>query len=127
MRHVPEQNPFQAKDPFPGASATVRRALTQMNHDAPYVHHTIDACKALKLKTECPAWRGEATAHLAIPSKKVAIYFRHFGDRQRIDAMKERWKAQGWEMFAVAPGQVEGIPAANLVKHLGDALKELGK
>lgn len=127
MRHVPEKNPFQIEDPYPGASSTVRRALKQMNYEAPYVNRTIEACKVLKLKTECPAWRGEATAHLAIPSRKVAIYFRHFGDNQRIVAMKERWEAQGWKMFAVAPGQVEGIPAANLTKHLETALKEAGK
>ncbi len=127
MRHTQEGNPFQSKDPYPGASASVRRALSQMNFQCPAVQRTAAACRALKLNPSVPVYKGDAFAHIGIPSKKVAIYFSSSGNRGPIEIQREAWKKIGWEALSVVNSAIERTPDSALQEHLKSAIDELGK
>ncbi len=127
MKHVQATNPFMASDPWPGASPRVRRALAQMNLETDSIHRVKAGISTLKLKAVVPVFDKDAIAHIGIPSKKVAIYFRGYGDRDRIEVKREAWLKKGWKMLAVAPTAIDGMTDEAMVNHLKAAIAEVGK
>lgn len=88
------------------ASSNVRRALANMNVESPAVRSLVVALKALKMKTEAPTWRGEATAHVGVPLAKVAFMVVGNGGSSGVQVSLEpreaAWKKQGWKFLVVS-------------------------
>ena len=118
---------FMASDPFAGADPRLRRSLSQMDLTTSYIVRTLAACKALKMKAKAPCYEGEALAHIGIPSKKVAIYFRNVLDSQRLNKVRAEWEAVGWKLLAVVTGDIISTNDEDLKAQLAVALKELGR
>lgn len=127
MRHIPEGNPFQAEERYPGATMLIKRALAQVNLDSQQVQRVLAACKAAKLKAQSPIYDDVNWAHIGIPAKKVCIFLQSCGVRDRMDAKREGWKRVGWTMLSVTFSGVDRLTDDLLVKHLGDAVRGLCK
>ena len=127
MQHVQATNPFMASDPYPGASPRVRRALAQMNLETDSIKRVRAGITSLKLKSVSPVFDDDAIGHVGIPTKKIAIYFRGYGDRDRIEVKREAWLKKGWKMLAVAPTAIDGMTDEAMVNHLKAAIAEVGK
>lgn len=127
MKHISEANPFQVGERFPGATALIRRALSQSNFESVQCKRILAACQALKLKTVSPFYDAEHWAHIGIPSKKAVIFVASCSARERIDVKREGWAKAGYNMLAVTYTGVDRLLDVDLVRHLGAALKVVAK
>jgi hypothetical protein len=113
---------FTATDPFPGLNPKLRRAISQVEFDAPYIVKCIEACAKLKLKAVTPIYKPDVWSHVGIPSHKVAFYFRTVYDAQRIERDRALWKAHGWTMFFAITDSVTKMTVDELAGHLKSAI-----
>lgn len=114
---------FMAVDPYPGLNPKLRRAISQVDFDAPYIAKCLEACTLLKLKAVTPVYKPDVWAHVGIPSLKLAIYFRNVYDGQRIDRDRALWKAHGWSMLFALTDSVAEMTAQEMASNLDKALK----
>lgn len=122
MRHVPSVNPFEVKDPYPGATPEIRRALAQVNVESTYMQRVLAAVDALKLKCQVPIYQQNTWAHIGIPSHKTVIFLSGFGNRSRVEVFRERWHKRGWTMFGITPNSIDRTTDSALVEHLKQAM-----
>lgn len=113
---------FSAADPFPGLNPKLRKAIAQVEFDAPYIVKTMEACRKLKLKAVTPIYRPDVWSHVGIPSMKVAFYFRNVYDTQRIERDRALWKAHGWTMLFALNDSITKMTVDELAGHLKAAI-----
>lgn len=118
---------FMASDPYAGVNPRLRRSISQMDLEAPHIVRTLAACKALKQKAVSPAFDGDALAHVGIPAKKIAIYFRNVYDQARMARIRTDWEKIGWTLLAVNSANIAKASDEELREHLASALKGLGR
>jgi hypothetical protein len=129
MRHVPDANPFKVKDQYPGASAIVRRALSQVNVESPTIKRILAACAKLKLKCVAPHYLPAADewAHIGIPEKKVVIFLTATGDPRKVNVKREAWAGEGWGLLSVEAAGIDRTTDNALPLHLKAAIEEVMK
>lgn len=113
---------FTAADPFPGLSPKLRRAISQVDFDAPYLLKTMEACGKLKLKAVTPVYKPDVWAHVGVHSMKVALYFRNVYDSQRIEKDRAIWKGYGWTMLFALTDSITKMTVDELAGHLKAAI-----
>lgn len=118
---------FVTKDQYPGANTNTKRALSQADLDALAVVKLREAAKLAHLKIECPGWKVDAWAHVAIPAKKVAIIIIGSNLTVRSQGFRDAWGKHGWKCFTIPKGSVDRASTEELAKDLLVAIDEVGK
>lgn len=114
---------FMAVDPYPGLNARLRRALAQVDFDAPYISKCLEACRKLKLKTVTPIYEPEIWAHIGIPSLKTVMYFRNVHDTERVNKDRAIWAKKGWTLLFSLTDEIDKMTVDEVTARLGLALK----
>lgn len=116
-------NVFLAEDPWAGASESIRRCLTHIKQNAPFLLKLGTVAQEGKLPFKVCFWVGEAWAHIGFPKHKTAIVAVSTRDAIRDQTFRDAWKKEGWECLVVRKQDILSTPLPALVAQLLDAIK----
>lgn len=80
-----------------------RKLLSSTNTTSPEITILQMACKKLKLSFKTPFWIDNAVAHLAIPSKKIAMQLLDVNQANPfyIESRRQEWNKEGWHYIPI--------------------------
>lgn len=118
---------FQAADPHPGATEHIRRCLSHLNYDTPFIKRLISAAKATGYEVKFPVWSYNAWAHIGFPKLKIAIGLQSCLVPAWANNRRLEWKGRGWEFFAIDSRMISRVDQKKLVEDLKAAIEEVRK
>lgn len=108
------------------APGRIARSLNNFDLQQPPIRKLAEALKLTKIAFESPAWRGDATAHFALPKYRVVIHVLATGasgGTAYVSKRRAAWLEIGWKFFGMKPSVIATCSPEQIAYDLKEILK----